>query len=219
MKLYFKYLLQLIVFIHISVANAGSYDDFFTAIETNHPSTVSGLLKRGFDPNTRNPKGEHPLILAVRGAALQVVDVLLANPATQIDTRSAQDETPLMLAALKGYAEVCQKLIARDADVNKTGWAPLHYAATGGHIVVMRMLLDGHAYIDAASPNGSTPLMMAARYGSIDAVKLLLEGGADPLLKNDLGLTAIDFANSVQRTESANIIGAFIRAQRPKGSW
>ena len=83
----------------------------------------------------------------------------------------------------------------------------------------MRLLLENFAYIDAASPNGTTPLMMAAMYGNSSAVKLLLEAGADPTLKNQLGLTAIDFAQQVKRTESAEIIAAFVRARRPKGSW
>ncbi len=124
-----------------------------------------------------------------------------------------------MLAALAGDVELCRLLIARDADVNKTGWAPLHYAATNGHLEVMRLLLDEHAYIDAASPNGTTPLMMAAHYGSASAVKLLLEAGADPTLKNIQALSALDFANRGTRPDSADIIRAFIRGQKPKGSW
>ena len=100
----------------------------------------------------------------------------------------------------------------RGADVNKTGWAPLHYAATGGHVAVMRLLLENHAYIDAESPNGTTPLMMAARYGSESSVKLLLEEGADPTLKNEQGLTALDFAGLGNRKESAVLIQAFVRA-------
>ena len=83
----------------------------------------------------------------------------------------------------------------------------------------MNLLLDNHAYIDASSPNGSTPLMMAALYGTPSAVKLLLEAGADPLLKNDLGMTAIDFAYRDNRAESAEIIAAFVRAKQPKGKW
>ena len=124
-----------------------------------------------------------------------------------------------MLAALHGLLPECQRLIALGADVNKPGWAPLHYAATRGQVAVMTLLLDEHAYIDAASPNGTTPLMMAAHYGTPSAVKLLLEAGADPMLKNQLGLTAMDFAHRANRLDSAAILSAFIRGRQPKGVW
>jgi hypothetical protein len=124
-----------------------------------------------------------------------------------------------MLAALHGLLAECQTLIQLGADVNKPGWTPLHYAATRGHLAVMNLLLDEHAYIDAASPNGTTPLMMAAHYGTASAVKLLLEADADPTLKNDLGLSAFDFAHSNNKLESAAIISAFIRGRHPKGIW
>jgi ankyrin repeat protein len=61
--------------------------------------------------------------------------------------------------------------------------------------------------------------MMASHYGTASAVKLLLEAGADPMLKNDQGLTALDFANKANRSESADIISAFVRARQPKGTW
>ncbi len=215
----FKFLIYLFVFIGFSTSNAGSYDDFFAAIKQDNPDVIRTLLKRGFDPNTINPSGDYGLILAIREASLKVVDVLLESPATQVDVRTPKDESPLMLAALKGYAAMCQKLIARDADVNKPGWTPLHYAATSGHLDVMHMLLDNHAYIDAASPNGSTPLMMASMYGTTDAVKLLLEAGADPTLKNAQGLSAIDFAWRVQKEDAVALIAAAVRGRTQKGSW
>lgn len=219
MRNYIKYAAYLIVSIGFSIAYAGSYDDFFVAIKRDSSAAVIALLERGFDPNTLNPQGEYGLILALRERSLKVAEVLIANPATRVEVRTTEDESPLMLAALRGYAAVCQQLLERDADVNKPGWTPLHYAATGGHDDIIQILLDHDAYVDAASPNGSTPLMMAAMYGSSSAVRLLLEAGADPTLKNDLGLTAIDFASKVQKTDSVAIIAEFIRAQRPKGSW
>jgi hypothetical protein len=218
MRNYIRYASYLIVFIWLSAANAGSYDEFFNAVQRNDGAVVRTLLKRGFDPNTVNPKGDPALIAALREPSLNVATALLENPAIQVEVRTAKDESALMLAALKGYLEICKLLIARDADVNKPGWAPLHYASTGGHITVMRLLLDNHAYIDAASPNGSTPLMMAARYGTNDAVKLLLDAGADPTLKNVQGLTAIDFARQVQREDTVLLIAGGVRAQR-KGTW
>ena len=176
------------------------------------------MLKRGFDANTVNQKGSPALIAALRESSLKVAMALVENPSTQVELRTAQDESALMLAALKGCLEICKLLIERDADVNKPGWTPLHYAATGGHTGVMGLLLDNHAYIDAASPNGSTPLMMAARYGSNDAVKLLLDAGADPTLKNAQGMTAVDFARQVQREDTVLLIAAGVRSKR-KGTW
>lgn len=219
MRIYFRFLSYLVVLLGISSSYAGSYEDFFGAIQRDDAVVVRGLLARGFDPNTVSPQGDHALIVALREPALKVVAALLESPQTRAEVRTNKDESPLMLAALRGYVEVCKLLIARDADVNKPGWTPLHYAATGGHIDAMRLLLDNHAYIDAASPNGSTPLMMASMYGTLDAVKLLLEAGADPGLKNVQGLTAIDFARKVQREETVLLVAAALRNRRPKGVW
>jgi uncharacterized protein len=219
MRNYFRNLLYLYVLIGFGWATAGSYDDFFVAIKRDDPSEIAALLKRGFDPNTRDPKGLHGLFLAIREPSLKVAALLIDFPKTQVETRTAQDESPLMMAALKGHLDIARKLIARGADVNKTGWTPLHYAATNGHLDMIRMLLENHAYIDAESPNGTTPLMMASQYGSAAAVKLLLDEGADPTLKNQLGLNAIDFAYRVGRKETADDIAATIRAKLPRGKW
>ena len=215
----FKNAVYLIVFYSYSICYAGSYDDFFTAIKRDDADTITALLERGFDVNTLNPAAEPGLILALREPSIKVVAVLINWPKVKVEVRTAQDESPLMLAALKGLTDICRQLIANNADVNKPGWTPLHYAATHGHLAVMDLLLENNAYIDAASPNGTTPLMMAARYGTLLSVKLLLEAGADPALKNDQGLSAIDFAQGANRSDSAELIAVFIRGLQPKGSW
>ena len=202
---------------------AGAYEDFFVAILRDDGDAITALLRRGFDPNTRDPKGQVGLTIALQNGANKAFAALLASRTVNVDARNAQDESPLMIAAIKGNVDAVKALIAREADVNKTGWAPLHYAASAGspqHAVIISLLLENHAYIDATSPNGTTPLMMAAHYGSIEAVQLLLEEGADPILKNQLGLTAADFALRVSRTESAEKIAAAIRRRQPnRGKW
>jgi ankyrin repeat protein len=192
---------------------AGSYEDFFHAIKVDDAAAVTALLQRGFDVNTPDPESSHALAIALSVPSPRVVQVLLNWPATRVDQRNAQDETPLMVVALRGNLAVAQALIEKDADVNKPGWTPLHYAATNGHLDVMQLLLEHHAYIDAESPNGSTPLMMAALYGTPQAVKLLLDAGADPFLKNQLQLGALDFAKSGSREESEALIAAAMRTR------
>jgi len=216
---YFKNIIYLLVVAGYSVASAGSYEDFFVAVKKDDAQTIVVLLKRGFDPNTPDPQGNSGLYLALRESALKAAQALAEWPKTNVETRTAQDESPLMIAALKGHTDLVRKLIARDADVNKTGWTPLHYAATGGHLAIIELLLESNAYIDAESPNGTTPLMMAAHYGSPAAVRLLLESGADPSLKNQLGLTAVDFALRGNRPDAAKLIAESARNAQPKGKW
>jgi ankyrin repeat protein len=217
--IYLRFLAYLVASVWFSSAIAGSYDDFFIAIKRDDPRAMADLLRRGFDANTLGPEGVHGLFLAMQEPSPKVIDVLIRWPKTQVDFRNAKDESPLMMAALKGQLDMVKKLVERGADVNKTGWTPLHYAATGGHLEIMNLLLENHAYIDAESPNGTTPLMMAAHYGSPAAVKLLLEAGADSTLRNQLGLTAIDFAARGNRRESAELIAAARRSQQPRGKW
>jgi len=211
--------IYLFVFTGFISASAGSYEDFFSAIQRDDANAVTQLLARGFDPNTMDLTGQNGLYLALREPSLKAAGILVDWPKTDVNMLNAQGESALMMAALKGHLDIAARLIQKGADVNKTGWAPLHYAASHGHLAIMSLLLDNHAYIDAESPNGTTPLMMAALYGTAAAVKLLLEAGADPLLKNQQGLTAINFAQRASRAEAVEIIAAFVRSRQPKGKW
>lgn len=216
MRNYFKYLIYLYVLIGFSGSFAGSYDDFFKAIELDQPEVVSQLLARGFDPNSPNPKGIPALILTYQKKSFKVLDVLVDWKTTNLNVQSADGENLLMLAAINNQLSLADKLIGKGADVNKPGWTALHYAASKGLIDMIRLLLEQQAYLDAESPNGTTPLMMAANYGSPMAVKLLLEEGADPRLRNKLGLSAIDMVKQAEKADSKRYLQAFLVAWEQK---
>lgn len=219
MKKLKKYIVFIAYFSFGILSHAGSYEDFFTAIVNDQPAKVSALLERGFDPNTINPDGIHGLFLAVSSGAQKTASLLINWPKTKVEWRNSNDESPLMMASIKGHTELVKLLIAKDADVNKTGWTPLHYAASSAKKNIIELLLEHSAYIDAESPNGSTPLMMAAMYANADCVRLLLESGADPTLKNQLGLSASEFAQRVSREDSLALIqAAVMKWNQPKTS-
>ena len=203
---YFKYFLYLYVFIGYSLSNAGSYDDFFSALTFDKPEIIQKLLARGFDPNTPSEKGVPALVFAIQSESPKSALVLAKNLQTQVNVQNQLGETPLMLAAINNQIELAAVLINRGADVNRPGWTPLHYAATRGHREMMRLLLDNDAYIDSEAANGTTPLMMAAMYSNSDMVKLLLESGAEAYLRNDQELSAEDFALKAGREDSARLI-------------
>lgn len=196
---YLRKLVYLIMAVEVSLASAGSFDDFFIAIRNDNISTLGDLLRRGFDPNTADERGQPGLTLAMQEQSLRAAKLLLEQPGLKIDALNQAGESALMMAALKGEVAGAKMLLARGAKVNKEGWSPLHYAATGPEPELVRLLLDSGAEVDPAAPNGTTPLMMAAQYGSEDSVKLLLERGADPNRRNQRELRAADFAKLAGR--------------------
>jgi len=184
----------------------------------DQPEVVGNLLARGFDPNSPSPKNVPALILSYQKKSMKVLDVLINSKKTNLNVISADGETLLMLAAINNQLSLADSLISKGADVNKPGWTALHYAASKGHIDLIRLLLDQQAYLDAESPNGTTPLMMAASYGSAMSVKLLLEEGADPRIKNKLGLTALDMAKQPEKEDAKRYLLAFTTAWNQKYS-
>ncbi len=184
-------------------ATAGAYEDFFRAIQLDNAAEVRHLVNQGFDPNAPDNTGQVGLYIALRDGAENVAAFLAQHAATDIERRNHADETPLMMATLRGNLSVAKRLLERTAAVNKSGWSPLHYAATGPQTEAVRLLLDKGAELDAPSPNHTTALMMAARYGTEASVELLLSRGASKSLRNDQGLNAEAFANLAGRSSLA----------------
>ena len=180
-------------------AHAGSYEDFFIAVRNDNATEVSDLLRRGFDPNARDAKGQPGLTVAMQEQSMKAAKVLLAQPALDVDALNQAGESALMMAALKGNVAGIDLLLARGAKVGQPGWSALHYAATGPEPQAVTRLLERGADVNAASPNGSTPLMLAAQYGPEDSVKILLARGADVRLRNQRELRAVDFARQAGR--------------------
>lgn len=176
-------------------AAAGAYDDFFRWVKLNEARAIKSLLARGLDPNLiEAERGDTGLILSLRENAMDVFNLLLNAQGVDIEAKATNGDNALMIACYRGNKPAVLALIAKGAEVNRPGWTPLHYAAAIGNNEIVQILLDHSAYVDAESPNKTTPIMMAARGGHILTVKLLLDEGADASLKNDLGMSAIDFA-------------------------
>ncbi|XP_067427775.1 kinase D-interacting substrate of 220 kDa B isoform X3 [Thunnus thynnus] len=101
----------------------------------------------------------------------------------EVDGRSDNGQTPLMLAAEQGSLEIVQELIRRGANVNLDDvdcWSALISAAKEGHVDVVKELLENSAYIEHRDMGGWTALMWAAYKGRVEVTTILLEHGANP---------------------------------------
>ena len=127
--------------------------------------------------------------------------------------------TPLGRAAQRGDIPAIRALIAESVDPNEfdaTGWAPLHWAARGGHRLgphqclgeaagwsdVVDALIDGGADVNltdrrAAIPgrsSGWTPLHVALHHEQFVTAARMLARGADPNIRSHQGTTVMAMA-------------------------
>lgn len=172
---------------------------FVRAARANDAAFIEQMAQLGLGEGSRDQSRNNLLMLAIQEGSDAFSLSLLRQRAWQsksvLEHENQLGETALMLSALKGSERVAKRIMELGARVNKPGWTPLHYAAISGNGALIRMLTDKSAALNAPGPFGLTPLMIATIYGQRLVVGLLLELGADPTLKNELGQTARDLAN------------------------
>jgi uncharacterized protein len=174
-------------------AGAGPWENLLDAIKRDDVSAVTTTLLRGADPNVEVLDQGSILIIAAREKSINVANSLLKLTQVDVNKQTKTGESALMLAAFNGDLDLVKALIKRGAQINKPQWTPLHYAAANGQLSVVEFLVENNAYIDAESPNNTTPLMMAARHKHITVMRWLAENGADPTYTNQAGLSAATY--------------------------
>ncbi|MGH9583762.1 MAG: ankyrin repeat domain-containing protein [Bryobacteraceae bacterium] len=101
---------------------------------------------------------------------------------------------------------------------SRDGWTALHLATFFGHTELAKGLLNRGAKVDERSTNPmrNTPLHAAAAAGRIEAMRLLLENGADASTQQHGGWTALHTAAQTGNREMAELLlahGAHVHAQ------
>jgi ankyrin repeat protein len=189
----------------------------FGAASIDNLRDVRRLIQdRVVDPKVLDPRGDTLLIVAIRNDAARVIDYLIADKSTDIEAVNVSNETALMLAAYRNRKDTVEKLIARGAEVNRPGWTALHYAASVDARPIVSLLLEHAAYIDAQSPNKTTPLMMAARGNFDELCHQLIDAGADPTPVNERDRTASDFAKQAGNLPLSQWLDTQVVAWRAK---
>jgi len=145
-----------------------------------HLEVVRVLLEHGADVNAQGGEYSNALQVASTSGCLEMVRILLEHGA-DVNAQGGYFGNALAAAAANGFDEGVRMLLLSGADVNLSGTAALYWAAEGGHVKVVGMLLDAGADIDSRheTPGGQLSALSAALNSRQDQVaQLLLARGA-----------------------------------------
>ena len=127
-----------------------------------------------------------------------VCRALLLEPDIDMNYRTPDGLTPLLLAAEHHNPRLVTLMLALGAEVNAVDrfgrTALMRAARNGDHRSVEWLLREGAVVNVGTTKQLWTALMWSARYGTLRCAELLLDAGADPSLLDSSGHTALDIA-------------------------
>jgi hypothetical protein len=198
--------------------------EFAWIVERGDIKRVTTWLDEGLDPEFQGSQIGSGLMIAAWHGNIPMMALFVergANPRRA----NKNGEQALQLAAWNGHMEALKWLLEHGAVLNREGnyWGALHYAVFNGHLELARDLIGRGAEVNARSPNGSTPLMLAAREGREELAKVLLESGADTKAKNDWGDSALTMAMRYDHYQLGKMISSVeefaVAVKAPKESF
>jgi uncharacterized protein len=188
------------------------------AVRGDDLETVGLLLRSGARANTANRYGVAPLTLAAANGS-PAVAARLIDAGADVNATTPGGETVLMTAARTGNPDVVGLLLDRGAEVSarehEFGESAMMWASAENHPAVIRLLaahgadlnapantlqfpnvkVDAATMVITALPRGGlTPLMYAARQGSLEAVQVLTDLGARLDATDPDGMSALVIA-------------------------
>lgn len=199
-----------------SLKDRNGYNALHYAAAFNSPVEIANILiNNGADLlSAVNRRGYTPFITAIEsGADAEILNLLIKSGAGD-ETGAWDGITPLMAAALNDNITAAKILIENGADANArdlAGWTVLHFSAAraGAETINLFLSLKLAGAPDIRDSGDTTPLMVAAANDNAQAVKILLDAGANISLQDKTGRDALSYARMRNARNAVKVLEDF----------
>lgn len=173
-----------------------------TAVYNQHPTVARLLVKFGASLD---------IFEATAVGELDRVKQLIQEDPGDVNAVAPDGFQPLGLAAFFGHLDVARFLIESGAAVDSASHnplkvMPLHSAAAGSWLDMVRLLLAYGAPVNARQAEGFSPLHSAAQNGSVEIIQELLNAGAEVNARDAESKTPLAYALKEDHQEAADLL-------------
>jgi len=200
----------------------GGQNALMWATSERHTAVVEELVRRGADVKAGSKTGFTALMFAAQQGDVNLVNILIRAGANPNDPQPKTSLTPLIIASAMGHVKTVELLLDNGANPNHIdtrGYNALHLVVRDSDygidlkgkdniVAIVKSLLahkaDPNVRVKQEKPaetgngvslQGATPLVLASEVNNLEAVKALLDAGADPLIATEHGTTALMLAS------------------------
>jgi len=169
----------------------GGYRSPLMAATFEDTGIIKLLIDYGADVNLQNKNGISPLFNAVTFDRLDIIKLLLAHGA---DINPKSGLKPILAAV---SVKIFEFLVSQGADPWSRwpeGDLMIYNVAMQGSSDLLQKLTDLGMGVNSFNHKGYTPLMLAASFGKLENVKILVKAGANIQIENKKGQTSLDLA-------------------------
>ncbi len=183
-------------------------------VKHNDIEGVKQALEKGADVNTKDNNKRNLLLLATNNKLVEMAKLLVAKGA-DVNMQADNMDSPFLYAGASGQTELVRLYLANGArfDIfNRYNGTALIPACERGHVETVRLLVNTPGYpVNHVNRLGWTALTEAVVLGDgtknyQEIVQLLKDGGADLLIPDNEGITALQHARNKGFSEIVKIL-------------
>ena len=185
----------------VNITNKNKRTALMRACTKGNKDAINVFLEAGADPNIADADGDTCLhYAALHDCCTDVLQTIISHGA-DVNATNKKNVTALMTACHMANTDVINVLLKAGADPNITecnAGADPNIADVNGDTCLYYAVQNDCCGVGVNAPNNTnvTALMIACHKGNTDAIKLLLNAGADPNITDGKGATCIHLAVS-----------------------
>ena len=183
--------------IPINITDADGMTPLHYACQQFNTRAAELLITQGADVDIRNNNGITPLhYLCTKEGNVEIYEKLISRDRVNILNNAG--ESLLLCAVNKNFMKIVKYLINNGADVDLgdlNGYNPLHHSCSiGNKRMVLYLVKQGKAYLNARDINGMSPFLYAMKGGHFAIAKWLSSLGVSVHARDNNGNNALHFA-------------------------
>lgn len=187
------------------------------AVRNNDVEAARRAIADGADMEVEVARGMTPVVAATKAENAELA-IALIKAGADVNAKDDIEDSAFLYAGAEGYNEILKATIAAGAQVdsvNRYGGTALIPASEHGHVETIKILIDAGVPLDHINNPGWTAIHEAIVLNNggprqVEAIRLLLEAGADPSIPDSNGTSPRDLASQRGFTDIVDLLEKYV---------